>query len=262
LLVDSGGNFTPTPEAIELFEYFFSTTGEEPLEDIVARIRDEIRQRLSPPADAQALVFLDRYLLYRERGVALGAADPGDDDLRARFEALRSLRREIFGDELAARLWGEEEAVAEVAVRQREVAADPELSDEEKVARIEELYDELPAPMREARRQALAAAMLRADEAKIRERGGSDGDIRRLRAERFGEEAAERLADLDRRRADWNVRVEDFRAERSRILADASLSEQERRTAVARLLAERFDEAERTRIEALDRIAADAAAGD
>jgi lipase chaperone LimK len=103
---------------------------------------------------------------------------------------------------------------------------------------------------------------LRADEAKIRERGGSDGDIRRLRAERFGEEAAERLADLDRRRADWNVRVEDFRAERSRILADASLSEQERRTAVARLLAERFDEAERTRIEALDRIAADAAAGD
>lgn len=257
LLVDADGNFYPSTDAIELFDYFLSTTGERPMEEIVERIRAEIRRRLSPPADAQALAFLERYLHYRERGIALAATDASEEDLRARFERLRSLRRDVFGEELASRLFAEDEAVADVAIRQREVAEDPALDDETKAARIEELYDQLPPPLREARRQALAATRLRSDEARLRAEGASDADIRALRVERFGEEAADRLDDLDRRRGEWSARVEDFRQERARLLADPRLGEDQRRAAVARLFAESFDERERLRVEALDRIAAE-----
>jgi lipase chaperone LimK len=255
--VDPDGNFQPTADAITLFEYFLSTLGEKPEADVVERIRAEIRRRLSPPADAQALAFLDVYLTYRERAVALAATDAGEEDLRARFDRLRALRREVFGEDVATRVFADDEAVAEVALRQREVAADPELSDAEKAERIEKLYDELPAPMRAARTQALAATRLRADEARIRAEGGSEEDIRALRVERFGEEAADRLEALDARRAEWDTRLAAFRSERARILADSELTAQERSAAIARLLAESFDEAERIRIDALDHMASE-----
>jgi lipase chaperone LimK len=257
LLVDDDGNFYPSTDAIALFDYFLSAAGEKPDEDIVARIREEIRRRLSPPADAQALAFLDRYLSYRERGIALAATDAGDDDLRARFDRLRALRRDVFGEELAARLFGDEEAGTEVTLRQREIAIDPNLDEAEKADRIEKLYDELPEPMREARKQMLAATTLRADEARIRAEGGSEEDVRAMRVERFGEEAADRLEELDERRAEWDSRLDAFRSERARILADASLTAQQQRSAIARLLEDSFDEAERVRVEALDRLAAE-----
>jgi len=255
LLVDADGNFVPGPESVALFEYFLSMTGEKSPEEILAAIQDEIRKRLEPPAEAQALAFLDRYMLYRERGVALGRSDAGGEDLRARFDRLRSLRREIFGEDLAARLFGDEEAQADVAIRQREVAADPNLTEEEKAARIEKLYDELPAAAREAREQAMAVLHLREDEERIRTAGGSEQDIRELRVERFGEEAADRLEDLDRERAEWDTRFQDYRGERARILADPSLSQADRQAALQRLLESRFDENERVRARALDGLA-------
>jgi len=252
LLVDGDGNFVPGPETVAMFEYFLSTTGEKSADAILADIRAEITRRLDPPAEAQALAFLERYMLYRERGVALGLTDVADEDLRARFERLKSLRREIFGEELASRLFGDEEAQAEVAIRQREVAADPELTEEQKAAQIEKLYDQLPSGAREARDQAMAAIRLREDEERIRAGGGGEDAIRDLRVERFGEEAANRLEDLDRERAQWDSRFRDYRTERARILGDPALTEAARVAAVERLLDERFEENEKVRARALD----------
>jgi lipase chaperone LimK len=254
LLVDADGNFVPGPETVAMFEYFLSLTGEKSPEEILAAIRAEIARRLDPPAEAQALAFLDRYMLYRERGVALGLTDAGDDGLRERYERLRSLRREIFGEEVAARLFGDEEKESEVAIRQREVAADPNLSEEEKAARIEKLYDDLPPAAREARDQAMAVLRLQEDEAKLRASGGSAEDIRELRVERFGEEAADRLEDLDAERAEWSSRYDDYRGERERILTNGALSESDRSLALQRLLEGRFDENERIRVQSLDSI--------
>ncbi|MBI5506709.1 MAG: hypothetical protein HY899_18120 [Deltaproteobacteria bacterium] len=252
LLVDEAGNFVATAEALDLFEYFFSATGEETPEQIVARIRDEIAKRLGPPADAQARAFLERYLLYRERGMAMGAGETEGAELRAGFERLKSLRREIFGEEIAAALFGDEEAQADVSIRQREIAADPDLSDDEKAARIQALYDELPEPLRHAHEQTLAVLNLQRDEARLRAQGGDDAAIRALRVERFGEGAADRLEALDRENAAWDSRLRDFDAERARILADQSLSAAARDAAIARLLQERFDERERIRVAAID----------
>src|SRR6185369_7517325 len=156
LVVDADGNFVPGPETVAMFEYFLSTTGEKSAAEILATIQAEIRKRLEPPAEAQALAFLDRYMLYRERGVAFGLEDAGDQDLRPRYDRLRALRREIFGEELARRLFGDEEAEAEVTIRQHEVAADPNLTDEEKAAQIDKLYNDLPPAARQARDDTLA----------------------------------------------------------------------------------------------------------
>ncbi|HEY2774010.1 MAG TPA: lipase secretion chaperone [Candidatus Binatia bacterium] len=254
LLVDASGNFVPGPEAVELFEYFLSTIGEKPVEQILADIRNEIRRRLQAPAVDQALAFLDRYMLYRDRGVALGLSDPGSDDLRARFESLRALRREIFGPELSDRLFGDAEAEAEVAIEQQEVAKDPDLSDEEKKAKIDKLYENLPPAARQAYEQSKAVETLEEDEAKIRASGGGDEDIRTLRVERFGEDGADRLETLDKERAQWNSRFDDYRSARDGILADASLSDAQKQAAIDRLQQQRFNDNERIRVKALDEL--------
>lgn len=252
LLTDEAGNFLPTADALVLFEYFLSTTGEASPDEITARIRAEIARRLDPPADAQAYAFLDRYLSYREQGRALATDVEDDADLRARFERLRELRRQMFGEDVAAALFGEEEAVAEISIAQREIAADASLGEEEKAARIEDLYAQLPEPVRNVREQTMAALQLRADEARLREQGAGAEQIRRLRVERFGEEAADRLDALDRERAEWDRRLAEFRAERTRIRSDRSLTPQQQDAAIARLMAERFAENERIRVEALN----------
>jgi len=253
LLVDANGNFVATADALDMFEYFFSATGEETTEQIVARIRNEIDKRLGAPADQQARAFLDRYLLYRERGIAMGVGGETEGaELRAGFEKLRSLRREIFGEETARALFGDEEAQAEISISQREIAADPDLSDEEKAARIEELYNQLPEPLRKAHEQTMAVLNLRRDEEILREHGGDDAAIRALRVERFGEAAADRLEALDRENAAWDARLQDFHSERDRIIADKSLSAAAKDAAIAHLLQDRFDERERIRVTAID----------
>jgi lipase chaperone LimK len=82
--------------------------------------------------------------------------------------------------------------------------------------------------------------------------------VHALRAARFGPEAAGRLAELDAQRAAWAARVEDYRAARAALAADAALSPDAEAAAVEALLAARFSGPERTRVEALDRIAAGA----
>jgi len=122
LRLDAEGRFVPGPEALLLFDYFLSATGEEPDERIHARIVAEIRRRLPPAAAGDAEALLDRYLAYRA-----AARELFDDqelafaDVERRFQRIRELRREVFGAELATALFGEEERVAAIDVERQRV---------------------------------------------------------------------------------------------------------------------------------------------
>lgn len=254
LVVDAEGHFVVTRDAIEMFDYFFIASGEESHESIVGRIRAEIERRLPPEERAAAFALLDRYLAYRER-VATLAQDGSPRSLADTFDRVVELRRDIFGDD-ADLLFGGEEARVRVSLAQREIARDPSLTDAERVALIEALYAELPEEQRLARARAVAPARLRASEAALREEGAGDAEIRAHRADLFGEEAADRLAALDRERAAWDARLEEYRRARDGVLADPSLGPNQRTAAIKALREANFEGPERLRVEALDRIAA------
>jgi lipase chaperone LimK len=263
LVVDDDGHFVSTLDARRLFDYFLTATGEVPDDDIRTRVRHEIDRRLpSGPAREAATVF-DRYLVYRERVRTLATADvPDDGDLDARLATLIALRREVLGADTAEAFFADEEADARRLLAARRVSADTTLPPEERAARVEEIFREaeadLPQDVREARAAARTATTLRDAEAEIRARGGDETEITAMRERVAGPEAAARLADLDRRRAAWQTRVDAFRAARTSILNDGSLSAEARDAAVARLRDESFSEAERRRVAALDEIAAEA----
>lgn len=261
LVVDPDGRFVPTLDARRLFDYFLTTAGELPADALRARIVREIERRLAPDAARDATALLDRYLAYRD-AVRLRAATglARGDDLEGRLAMLAALRREMLGEAAAAAFFADDEAEARLALETRRILDDHALAVEERAARVEALYAareaELPADVRAARATARLASTLRMAEAEVRARSGDADDLHALRERLAGPEAAMRLADLDRRRADWDGRVEAFRAARERLDHDPTLSPDARTAAVARLLAESFTPAERLRVEALDRIAA------
>lgn len=253
LAVDANGELIVSPALRRFFEYFFVATGELSEERIRARIASEVAARASGVAQQRALDLLDRYVAYRARGRTLAEAGV-DGDLAARADALRTLRSESFGEQDAAALFGDEETIIAVAVEQRRVAADPSLSDGERAARIAALEASLPAAEREARAAAMAPLRLSRDEAALRDAGGSPEEIRALREQAVGTEAADRLAALDQRRAEWQARVAAYRQARAAIDQDASLSPEQRESALEALRVHHFNETELARIRALDRI--------
>lgn len=254
LAVDAAGRFVPTRDALDLFDYYLSASGEESDERIRARIEAAIRERLADPGPALAL--LDRHLAHREAARALFFEEHGAElPLERRLQRIRELRREHFGAELAARLFGAEEDRWRVEVERVRVQRDPALAPEERAARLATLDAELPAEVREGRDAATAALTLREDESRLRAAGAPEAEVQALREARFGPEAAARLAVLDARRAAWDARLAAWRVERDRLAAGFD-DPAEREAAIAELLASRFAGAERLRVEALDRLEA------
>jgi lipase chaperone LimK len=247
---DDAGQLVVTPGARWFFDYFLSAAGEEPDEEIRARIVAEIEKRLAPTAARQAIDLLDRYLTYRDEVRGLQESEPSDD-LAQRLADLHRIRIETFGDADAAALFGEEEQVQSVDLRRRALANDQTLSPQERQQRIDELEQELPAQVRQARDTAMAAARLSRDEQQLRDAGGTPEEIHALREERFGAAAADRLAALDRERAEWQQRLDDYRRDRQSIASDAALDDSARARALDALLVERFTPRERVRVEAL-----------
>lgn len=256
LIADASGHFVPSPRAIALFDYFLSATGEEPQATIRARIIAEIDRRLVNPARHEATALLDRYLAYRADAASTVADErlAESADLERRLQWLRELRRKHFGADLAATLFADDESAIEVAIAQRRVAADASLSQVEKRAQIEALEAQLPESARRARASSTVPLRLAQEEAALRARGGSDDELRALRDSIVGPEAAQRLEERDRRRAEWNTRLAAYRAERDAIRGDASLDPQARDAAIENVLARSFDARERIRVRALDQM--------
>jgi len=261
LVTDASGAFVPTRDALDLFDYYLAAIGEEPLETIVGRIERAIRERLDPP-DA-ALELLARYLAYREEVRRLVATEGLDAlSLERRAQLLRELRRGVFGAELAERLFGEEEDRVRQTLAWRRVATDPSLAPEERAERLAASEAELPERVQERRARATVAQRLLVEEAALRAEGASDGEIQALREQRFGANAAARLAALDRSRAEWDARVAAYREERARLEAEPFSDAAARDAEIEVLRARHFAGSELVRIRALDAIAASVRADD
>jgi lipase chaperone LimK len=252
LRTDADGRFLPGPETIRLFDYFFSASGEEPDDVIRGRIALHVLEHLPPDAAAEAIAVLDRYLSFRRAARELAASERVPGDLERRWQWVRELRREHFGPELEAALYGEEEARTLVDLERREVLRDQSLSREEREQRLAALEERLPERVRAARRRAEAPLRVRREVERLRESGASEAEVFAARQRAFGAAAAERLAALDRRRADWQERLAAYRSERDALLADPDLSAQEREAALETLRRSTFAAEELARVRALD----------
>jgi lipase chaperone LimK len=258
LTVTADGHFVPTADAIALFDYFLAASGEESADVIRARIIAHIRSRLDGDAALEAEALLETYLAFREELRELAGASEVPSDLERRLQWIRELRRKHFGAEVAETLFGESEDVARIDLERRRVAMDKSLEPEERLARLEALNAQLPESVRATRSEARAPQRVHEEVEALRRSGASDAEIFALREQRFGREAAERLAQYDTARETWEQRLEIYHGERDDFLGRgyvAELSPEEREAALEALRSEHFEGFELERVRRLDRFA-------
>lgn len=246
------GRFVPDRYALRMFDYFLSTEGELSVGEIRALVEEEARARVPADQVAEVMDLFDNYLRYRHEASELAERSSAE----AYFDELKELQSEIFGDHAIA-LFRRENRMVEYAIARKAIADDSELSITEKNARLADLEATLPEPLRELRstmnRQATVSEVVE----QMRRDGLSEEEVFEYRADEFGEEAAERLAELDSQRAEWNGRLEAYEAERDEIRAQG-LDPRAEEHALELLRAEHFAGPEIMRVRALDGIDGDA----
>jgi len=253
LEVDHQGNLLITDQIRHLFDYFFTTVGEESFDSAAARIRHYLASQLRQPAQDQALDLLERYIEYKTELVALEERFPvlADlDELRAREDAVQRLRAGLFNTETHAAFFAAEEVYNSFTLERLAILHDDSLANEDKAGRIEALRNDLPEAMQDLLVPQIHQELSQQTRS-LQEQGASPEQIQQLRLNLVGPEATGRLETLDRQRQQWQQRLEHFNHEREAILQHPGLADSDKQQAIDSLLEEQFEPSERLRVSSL-----------
>ncbi len=258
LHADAAGNLVIDAGVRHLFDYFLASIGEESLETSIARLHRYIETQLPQPAEGHAIRLLSQYLDYKRQLLVLEqdhTRQPDLDAMRARLGAVQELRASLFDDTTRRAFFGLDEAADRFTLDRLAIRHNSSLNASEKGAALDRLRNNLPPELQDS----LAAQLqieLREQTKALQASGGSLSDLKQLRQQLVGNAAAARLENLDARRQEWEARVMAYREEKTRIEASHGLGEADKRAAIARLSAERFDESERQRLDAAEQLLA------
>lgn len=263
LAVDAEGHLVLDRSVRLFFDYMLTGVGEMPLPELIGQIRRMIDQELQEPARGEAQRLLNDYLSYKaalhnleqtaDMDMTEGTPEQRLAALEQRQQAVMALRRETMGQAAAEAFFAEEELVDQFSLERLKTLARSDLSEDAKAERIAALEQALPEPLRRQRTEAVAHLRGMEQERQLLERGASDAELRGLREQLYGPEAAERLAQLDQQEREWKQRWQRYETERDRLL-QAALDAQERSQALERLREQHFPPEDRRRVEVLDRL--------
>lgn len=257
--VDAAGKLVVDRGLRELFDYFLSLLGEEPLAAVRGRLDAWLSSRLPAPARRQAMDLLDRYMAYqkaRGQGDASTQAGTPEGGLSLAYfeqmqQRLAALRARHFSAVEVQAFFGEE-IIQDRYVQERwALMADAALPPAEKARRLQALKEGMPESWREAESVAERHRDLTELSEDWKRRQGQAAELRQIRERLVGPEAADRLEALDIQRGQWTQRVAAWHAQSTRIRQDAQLSESQRAQALSTLRQQSFDDREWLRVEAM-----------
>lgn len=231
----------------DFFEYSLSSLGEQSLEEIKANVKAGESQSNSLGISAE---LFETYLAYKE---ALSKLEPLEGNSLSLMEleqlnnAILSMQSEFFTDEQIAQLFDEENrlrqlAIDKLAIRETQLDADSQQQ------MLEENLASQPEYIQQSERNnALVIELNQTSEMSAQEKYLARVDL-------VGEEGAERLQALDEQRASFNASLNDYLEKRAEIINNDFLGEEEKKTEIAGLREQSFEQNQWRRVEALERI--------
>lgn len=260
LLVDGNGNLIISTSLRDVFDYFLSTLGEEDIDTIVARLRAYIAHQLPASAAAEANRILDNYLAFRESLVDLVPAGGQINEqldiqaVRQQQDAIRAQRQQFLSADVEQAFYAAEDQWNDFGLDRLAVLQDESLSTEQRAERLSELRESLPGELQADVDAVLRYQDLQALTAQLEQEGGTDADLRLLREQVVGPEAADRLEAVEAQRAQFQTRINQWLAQRDTLLADENLALGDRQQQVSQLREQQFSEEELIRVTTLERL--------
>ncbi len=256
LLTDEHGNLIVNSDTLDLFEFYLSAMGEEPLENILIRIRHDIENQLTAAAKDQAFKLLKNFVDYKIELSSL-ANDLNNttssqlENLALQKASVASLRAKYFTPDTYQAFFLQEERYDEFMLAQLAIQQNSELDALQKKQQLDALSNELPDDIQRIRQTVSRHADLYQDAQDMRNNGASNEDIYQLRANTLGDDAASALAELDLKRNQWQQRLNQYAQQRDAIL-DSGLSDDDSQMAIDTLISQNFSRPESIRVKALD----------
>lgn len=231
-----------------LFDYFLTQLGELGLPELRQQLASYLRTQgqLDTQASNQTMAWFDSYTALEQESVALGA----HGDLRKDAQQRQALRRRRLGKTVADAWYREEERRLQYALAQHEIQIEPALTPEQRKQRLAELDSHFQLPLDETQAASEMVELAMQQDELFASQSISHAERYSEREKEFGTEAAQRLAELDTRRAQWDRRVAEYRSQRQQILANRQLGDTQRSQQLEKLAAT-FTPNELRRVQAL-----------
>lgn len=259
LTLDENGQLVVDSALRNLFEYYLSALGEEPLEHVIARIKHDLTTQLPPLASAQGIALLTAYIQFRNhQGVLKNDFEQQSGDQSFSLTAVRELvlaerqaRAMFFEDAHSQALFGDEDAAQDYLLARLAITTNDNLSASERSEQLAQLEKQAPASVRASRAADILVETVAADDALVASYV-DDAAVFSARAAQFGEATATRLQARDQQRAAWQAKVAAYRVELRALLGSAGQAPDP--TLLAQLRDYHFTGPERIRIVALDKL--------
>ncbi|MDW6001402.1 lipase secretion chaperone [Vibrio mangrovi] len=231
----------------DLLEYALSGLGETDLNHLQNEIGTYANENDQLRVDD---TLFAQYVRYKKALAQLTLPDTSQnirERLMALNDALLALQSEYFTPEQQAQLFGDENRWRQLAIDKLDIQ-EHALDEAEQRSQMVQINAELPDYLQKSERNAtMVTALIAAD-------SQSEQNRYLRRAELVGESGAQRLAELDSQRASFKAQLDDYLQQRSEILADEQLGEQEKEQQITALREQYFDPVQWRRVEALERI--------
>lgn len=231
----------------DFLEYSLSSLGEQDLEAIKATVNADESQKNVLGISSE---LFDTYLAYKE---ALSKLEPFEEkslslrELKRLDDAIQAMQRTFFTDEQIAQLFDEENRLRQLAIDKLAIQA-AELDANTHQQMLEEILAAQPEYIQQSERNnALVLQLNQASEMDVQEKYLT-------RVGLVGEEGAQRLQVLDDKRAAFNSSLNDYLKKRAEIINNDFLGEEEKKTEIAGLREQSFEQNQWRRVEALERI--------
>lgn len=264
LRADANGNLILDADIRRVFDFFLNAVGEESSAQIIARLQAYIRAHLPASAARQALQILQEYLALRDamsdaQRDASGrfAADHHSlsaDTLRDRKQAIRALRSHHLSAEVDQAFYGEEDQFDDFTLAKLALIEDTSLSAAQRSEHIAMLEAGLPPALQAHIAAASRYQTLSQLTGEWTSQQADAAHLRQIRENIVGAEAADRLEQLDQRRTAWRTRVDDWLAQRNRMLANDALATADKQQEVERLRQQHFAATEQKRVQMLEHL--------
>ncbi len=234
--------------AKDTMDYFVSGQTELTLEDIRNNVAQHHAQSKGAIVDE---ALFAKYLDYKSALTSLDVQfDPSSlsvDDLQRLNLALLDLQAQFFSPSEISILFTHDNQMREVALEKLRLKQEG-LSELEYQQRLDSLISEQADYVQTSHKNQVLLQQLSKSE------GLEQQEKYLKRNELVGEDAAQRLEELDQQRADFEGTLEIYLAERKDILDDAGLSQVERQETIAELRVAHFPSKQIRRVEAIERI--------
>lgn len=261
IIIDGNRQLVVTRRLRDVFDYFLTTIGEEPLATVLARIQAYIRHRVPDPAQGQAIHLLNQYVSYRDAlkhipevgGLSADQLDP--DAVARQKQHEQQLRRQFFSASEIEAFFADEDAYDQYSLAAIKIHRNHSLSEAQKAEQLATLMNQLPTNVQDSMKASSQYQQLETLTAEIRARGGSTEDIRQMRLNLVGADATNRLEAMDHEHSNLDQRVSQYLQQKNQIMGQANLSPEQKVLQIAQIEQQTFDAQERLRLAALEQLA-------